>query len=84
LQYKYITRQHVSQRKNTLQGGKMKNIDIRNAAGGCGVKLWQVAEAIGMNESAFSRKLRKELPLEEKQRIMEAIDRLVQETQGVS
>ena len=61
----------------------MSNIDIRNAAGGCGLKLWQVAEAIGMNESAFSRKLRKELSPDEKQRILAAIDRLAQENQGV-
>ena len=61
----------------------MNNKEIRNAAGGHGLKLWQVAEAIGMNESAFSRKLRKELPQEEKQRILETIDRLAQEKQGV-
>jgi pyrroloquinoline quinone (PQQ) biosynthesis protein C len=62
----------------------MNNKEIRNAAGGHGLKLWEVAEAIGMNESAFSRKLRKELPQEEKQRILEAIDRLAQEKQGVA
>lgn len=61
----------------------MCNKEIRNAAGGYGLRLWQVAEAIGMNESAFSRKLRKELSQEEKQRILEAIDRLYQEKQGV-
>lgn len=61
----------------------MNNEEIRNAAGGHGLKLWQVAEAIGMNESAFSRKLRKELPPEEKQRIMDAIDYLAKEKQGV-
>lgn len=57
----------------------MHNVDIRNMAGGYGIKLWQVADALGMNESAFSRKLRKELPCEEKQRIMEAIERLAQD-----
>lgn len=61
----------------------MNNKEIRNAAGGYGLKLWQVAEEIGMNESAFSRKLRRELPHEEKQRILEAIDRLAQEKQEV-
>lgn len=61
----------------------MNNREIRNAAGGCGLKLWEVAEAIGMNESAFSRKLRKELPLEEKKRILDAIERLAHERQGV-
>ena len=60
----------------------MNNKEIRNAAGGHGLKLWQVAEAIGIHESAFSRKLRKELPEVEKQRIIEAIDRLAKEKQG--
>lgn len=57
----------------------MKNKEIRNAAGGHGLKLWQVAEAIGMNESAFSRKLRKELADDEKERILSAIDKLAKE-----
>lgn len=57
----------------------MCNKDIRNAAGGAGIKLWQVAEAIGMNESAFSRKLRRELPLEEKTRVLAAIEKLSKE-----
>lgn len=61
----------------------MSNNEIRNAAGGCGLRLWQVAEAIGMNESAFSRKLRKELPQDEKARILAVIDRLAQEKRGV-
>ncbi len=54
----------------------MNNKDIRNAAGGYGIRLWQVAEAIGMNESAFSRKLRRELPPEERGKILEAIEKL--------
>lgn len=57
----------------------MCNKDVRNAAGGAGIRLWQVAEAIGMNESAFSRKLRKELPLAEKEKILAIIERLAKE-----
>ena len=57
----------------------MNNKEIRNAAGGHGLKLWQVAEAIGMNESAFSRKLRKELPQEEKEKILAVIEELAKE-----
>ena len=57
----------------------MNNKEIRNAAGGYGLKLWQVAEAIGMNESAFSRKLRKELPQEEKEKILAVIEKLAKE-----
>lgn len=57
----------------------MNNKDIRNTAGGYGIRLWQVAEAIGMNESAFSRKLRRELPQEEKEKILAVIEKLAKE-----
>ena len=62
----------------------MKNNDIKEAAKRAGVRLWQVAEAYGMNDSNFSRKLRKELHHEEKEKILEIIDRLAQEQQGVA
>ena len=61
----------------------MKNNDIKEAAKQVGVRLWQVAEAYGMNDGNFSRKLRKELPPEEKAKILEIIDSLAQERQGV-
>lgn len=57
----------------------MSNQEIRNAAGGKGLGLWQVADALGMNESAFSRKLRKELPQDEKEKILAVIDDLAKE-----
>lgn len=61
----------------------MKNNDIREAAKKAGIHLWQVAEACGVNDGNFSRKLRKELPQEEKQNILEIIDRLSKEKQEV-
>ena len=57
----------------------MKNVDIRNAAGSHGLKLWQIADALGMSDSVFTRKLRKEFPDELKAEIFEIIDRLAQE-----
>lgn len=57
----------------------MANQDIRRAAGGTGVKLWQVANALGVNDSTLSRKLRKELPPDEKEKIFSIIDRLAKE-----
>lgn len=54
----------------------MYNREIREAAKRAGVHLWQVAEECGMNDGNFSRKLRKELPQEEKQNILEIINRL--------
>lgn len=61
----------------------MNNKEIRYSAGGQGVRLWQIAEALGMNESAFSRKLRKELPPEEKKKVLGIIEALAQERQEV-
>lgn len=48
----------------------MKNQDIRRSAAGAGVKLWQIAEELGISDCSFSRKLRHELPEDEKQRIL--------------
>ena len=61
----------------------MYNREIREAAKSTGVHLWQVANVYVVNDGNFSRKLRKELPQEEKQKILEIIDRLAQEKQGV-
>ena len=61
----------------------MKNSDIKDAAKTAGVKLWQIAEAYGMQDSNFSRKLRRELPEAEKKEILAIIDRLTRENQGV-
>lgn len=55
------------------------NIDIRNAAKQKGVFLWEVAEELKIQESRFSKILRKELPLEEKERILAAIEKLAKE-----
>ena len=57
----------------------MSNADIRRHAAGCGVKHWQIAERLGVNECSFSRKLRRELPLTEKDRIFRIIDELAKE-----
>jgi len=54
----------------------MNNRDIRQAAGGAGVKLWQIADELGINDGNFSRKLRKELSAEEKAKIFEIIEHL--------
>lgn len=57
----------------------MKNNEIRQAAKAAGVKLWQVADAVGLNDGNFSRKLRHELPDEEKQKILTIIQQLSKE-----
>lgn len=54
----------------------MKNIDIREYAKKKGVKLWQIARALHINDGNFSRKLRQELPNEMKQKIFQIIDQI--------
>lgn len=54
----------------------MKNEKIRTAAKDAGVKLWQIAERVGLTDSIFSRKLRRELPDEERKRILRLIDEI--------
>ena len=55
------------------------NMEIREKARVSGVRLWQIADALGMQESQFSKKLRKELTEEEQSRILGIIDDLVKE-----
>jgi len=58
------------------RNNEMKNKEIREAAQKAGVKLWQLAEALGMADYNFSRKLRKEFTPEEKAKALNAIERL--------
>lgn len=62
----------------------MCNKEIRRAAKDADIWLWQVAVAYGINDSNFSRKLRRELPQEEKEKILAIIDCLAQEKQEVT
>lgn len=55
---------------------KRANLDIIQEAKEAGVKLWQIAERYGLNDGNFSRKLRHELPSEEKSKILSIISEL--------
>ena len=57
----------------------MQNLDIRRAAAAAGVRLWEVAERLGMADSSLSRKLRRELSEEDKARVYAAIAELAKE-----
>lgn len=61
----------------------MSNKDIRTAAKEAGVFLWQIAAMYGISDGNFSRKLRRELPMEEKKRILGIIETLAQERREV-
>lgn len=49
------------------------NMEIRNTAKRSGVRLWEVAEAIGITDGMFSRKLRRELPETEQRKILNIV-----------
>lgn len=54
----------------------MKNKDVRRYAKERNIHLWQIAESLGIADSNFSRKLRKELSEEMKTKIFKIIDNL--------
>ncbi len=54
----------------------MCNQDIRSEVAGAGMKLWQIADRLSLTDSTFSRKLRKELPESEKEKIRAIIAEL--------
>ena len=60
----------------------MSNTDIRSYAQTKGVRLWQIASKLGMNDGNFSRKLRFELTDEKKREIRLIIDELAAEQDG--
>lgn len=52
------------------------NIEIRVAVLKAGLMLWEVADAMGICDSALSRILRRELPKEKKDEILFVIQEL--------
>lgn len=51
----------------------MLNNDIRQEIKNANLKLWQIADFLGIRDTEFSKKLRKELSEEEKNKIRQAI-----------
>lgn len=62
----------------------MYNREIRETAKASGVMLWEIAERYGISDSNFSRKLRRELPEPEKQKIFAIIEQIHSEKAAVS
>ena len=56
-----------------------KNATIRKAAKDHRVFLWQIAEELGISEFTLCRKLRKELPEAEQEKILSLIRELAKE-----
>ena len=59
----------------------MKNQDIRQAARKARVKLWQIADVLEIADSTFCRRLRKELPQTDKEKIFAIIAKLTKEVE---
>lgn len=51
----------------------MKNSDVRVCAIEHGVRIWEIADRLGISPETLSRKLRRELEPEEKERMIQAI-----------
>ena len=54
------------------------NQDIRNAVKDNGFRLWELAEALDICDGNLSRKLRRELPSEQKKHILSMIEKMVE------
>lgn len=52
-----------------------KNLEIRKALAKNGMRQWELADALGISESTMVKRLRKELPQDEKTRILNIIDK---------
>lgn len=55
------------------------NNDIRLLAAGKGVRLWQIAKALGVSETWFIRIMREELPEQKREQVIKIINDLAQE-----
>ena len=52
------------------------NLKVRLAAREAGVHQWEIAEALGISEGSFCRRMRHELPEAEQARILATIDEI--------
>lgn len=54
------------------------NLDIREEIKKAGLRYWQIAEELDIHDSVLSRRLRKELSSQEKEKIRQAINTILQ------
>lgn len=57
----------------------MENMNLRRTAKAAKVPLWRIADAIGVSEPTMTRKLRHELPENEKKQLLDLIKQLARE-----
>ncbi|MCI9642256.1 MAG: hypothetical protein HFJ98_05635 [Eubacterium sp.] len=54
----------------------MSGSEIKATIKAAGLKLWQVAKEMGMNDGNFSRKLRNDFSDEDTEKVLNAIEKL--------
>ena len=54
----------------------MSGSEIKASIKAAGLKLWQVAKEMGMNDGNFSRKLRNDFSDEDTEKVLNAIEKL--------
>lgn len=57
----------------------LNNRELRQQAKSKQVRFWEIADKLGISEPTMTRKLRRELPAEEKQKIISIIDEISSE-----
>lgn len=60
----------------------MTNCEIREEAKLRGVRLWEIAKRLGINDGNFSRRLRSEFSPEERERVLQIIGEIASEKEG--
>ncbi len=55
----------------------LPNQDIRNKAYTNGVRMWEIAEKLGISDMTLTRRLRKDLSPETKKQLMAIIDEII-------
>lgn len=55
---------------------KAVNMDVRIAIMESGIKMWKIADCMGIHDSALSRLMRSELTVENREKILYAIKML--------
>ena len=56
----------------------MNKTELRSILSKAGIKQWQIAEALGIREENFSRKLRHELNDQDEKKVLVAIEAIVE------
>lgn len=60
----------------------MTNMGVKNAAKAAGVRLWELADQLGIADTTLSKKLRYELPAEEQEKMVSAIKEIAAARKG--